>query len=438
MFCPRCGTNMGEQARFCPGCGSKKKKFSFVKMLFTLCTISILAFAGVIAYLLYGSNQSKPAETAAVPVKVTNSEPVQSPKQPVVLPKNISKKEQKALTEIIEDTQKKVYTLFTDNGQGSGFLVNKKGDVVTNAHVVEGAHTITVKDKNGNTHNGKVIGYSNTIDVAVVRVPAFAGQTPLSLEKNGKAKVGEEVIALGSPLSLENTATLGHITGVDRSFYIGDFSYNGVYQTSAAIAPGSSGGPLVSKATGKVLAINSAKQMGQDAIGFSIPLKDVHSIIQDWIQSPLTEEEVNSLFYNESGDFFYQEFWEEDAYFDGGEYGEEEEYEYEYEEVPEEPYEYEDGYEEDSYNDDSYEDNSGTYDSVEEGYEEETDETVPATPSEEEDIETPPAGEPADEVTDINGDGLIDVNDLTVDINGDGVLDENDLIAAGVITESSN
>ncbi|WP_053104175.1 trypsin-like peptidase domain-containing protein [Bacillus sp. FJAT-27231] len=428
MYCSRCGTNMGEHARFCPGCGSKKKKFSFVKLLFTLCLISIFAFAGVIAYMFYESD--KPSQTAIAPVKVKNKEPAEAPKQPVIFPKNVTKKEQKALTEIIEETQKKVYTLFTDTGQGSGFLVNKKGDVVTNAHVVEGAHSLTIKDKNGNTHEGKIIGYSNTIDVAVVRVPDLAGQSPLSLEKSSKAKVGEEVIALGSPLSLENTATFGHITGVDRSFYIGDFSYDGVYQTSAAIAPGSSGGPLVSKVTGKVLAINSAKQMGQDAIGFSIPVKDVNNLVQGWIQNPLTEEEINALFYNENGELFYQEFWDEDAYFDGGEYNEEDGYEYE--DVPDEPSAYED----DSSIDDSY----GEYEEYEETDPSDTpypDETYPDTSTEEDSAEPPSASEPADEVVDMNGDGVIDVSDLTTDINGDGILDENDLIAAGIMTESS-
>ncbi|WP_225435297.1 trypsin-like peptidase domain-containing protein [Bacillus aerolatus] len=450
MYCPHCGTDMGERARFCPGCGSKKKKSSFIKLLFMLCTISIIAFAGAIVYMSHGSGKSQKTETAVAPVNVIKEEQPKTPQQAVVLPKNISKKEQKAVTEIIEETQKKVYTIFTDTGQGSGFLVNKKGDVVTNAHVVEGASSLTVKDKNGNTHNGKIIGYSNTIDVAVVRVPKLAGQSPLALEKSSKAKVGEEVIALGSPLSLENTATLGHITGVDRSFYIGDFTYEGIYQTSAAIAPGSSGGPLVSKATGKVLAINSAKRMDQDGIGFSIPIKDVNSMIQGWIQHPLTEDEINSLFYNENGEFFYEEFWEEDAYFDGGEYSEEEEYEYEYDDLPEESYEDEEvpeeSYEYEETPEEVYEDEDGSKKESDDNYDEydenetaeppSTDETTPDTSAEENNMQPPASDEPIDEIIDMNGDGIVDINDLTEDINGDGVLDENDLIAAGVITEN--
>lgn len=421
MYCPRCGSNMGSQARFCPGCGSKKKAFSPVKLLFTLCLISIVAFAGAIIYMFSESGKETPKETAIAPVKGTNQPPAETAKQTVALPKNLSKKEQKALTDIIAEAQMKVYTLFTDTGQGSGFLVNKQGDVVTNAHVVEGSHAVSVKDKNGNTHDGKIIGYSNTVDVAVIRVPDLAGQVPLSLEKSSKAKVGEEVIAFGSPLSLENTATLGHITGVDRSFYIGDFSYDGVYQTSAAIAPGSSGGPLVSKTTGKVLAINSAKQMGQDAIGFSIPVKSIHSLIQEWIQKPMTEAEVSALFYNENGDLFYQDFWEEEGYFDEEEAAPEtddNEYDEEYD-VPEQPAGEGDTYEEDSPATEIYEEDMNAPDAGTDSWQ-------------------PPADDGASSISDINGDGVIDVNDVNVDINGDGLFDENDLMAAGIPIETTS
>lgn len=72
-------------------------------------------------------------------------------------------------------------------------------------------------------------------------------------------KVGDEIIALGSPLGVRNTATLGYITGVNRSFFVGERSYDNVYQMSAHLAEGNSGGPLLSLKTGKVIAINSAR-----------------------------------------------------------------------------------------------------------------------------------------------------------------------------------
>ncbi len=126
----------------------------------------------------------------------------------------------KDVKEIIAEAQEKVFTIYTDYSQGSGFLINKQGDVLTNAHVVEGSIDVIVRDKNGEEYQGKVIGYSNEIDVAVIRVPALKNKNPLLLETKRKARVGEEVITLGSPMGLENTATFGYISGVDRNFVI--------------------------------------------------------------------------------------------------------------------------------------------------------------------------------------------------------------------------
>ena len=145
------------------------------------------------------------------------------------------------------------------------------------------------------------------------------------LETSEYTMIGEEVIALGSPQGLENTATLGYITGVNRSFNIGQRSYENLYQMSAPISPGSSGGPLLSKETGKVIAINSAKMLGEEAIGFSIPIIDIYPLLQGWIQQPLSKQEVINLFYNDNGNYYYEDLWEneEEWYFDDGEYQEE-------------------------------------------------------------------------------------------------------------------
>lgn len=457
MYCSKCGYNHEDNARFCPGCGSKRKKRSPLRIIIGLCVLSILTFSGAIIYM-FNESEKESAKTEISPVQVTKKKEddadTQIIRETVAPPAKIAANEKKAMTEIIADSQKKVYTIFADYSQGSGFLMNKKGDVVTNAHVVEGATSITVKDINGKEHTGKIIGYSNTIDVAVIRVPDLAGQHPLALEKSTKAKVGEEVIALGSPLALENTATFGYITGVDRSFWIGSRSYDSIYQTSAAIAPGSSGGPLVSKTTGKVMAINSAKMNGQEAIGFSIPIKSVNSLIQGWIKNPLSEEEINTLFYNDSGELYYQEFWDEEAYFDGGEYSDDDSYDYY--DIPDDwyddsTYEEDDSYyeeedssieddsyyeEEDSYvEEDSYYENEGDYNHFEEEEDSSADEANPdssVTP------DGGSTGESVPMVEDINGDGVIDINDLTEDINGDGIVDEADLSAAGIQSPESD
>lgn len=429
MFCSKCGTEMGSRSRFCPGCGRKRgKSFSFIQFIGFLCITFALGFGGIIYYLL--NNEDTP-QKAVQPVQQETSSIVEKAVAP---PADITSEEQASLTDVIAETQQNVFTVFTDYGQGSGFLMNARGDVVTNAHVVEGTVYLIVKDINGKEHEGTVIGYSNETDVALIRVPDLAGRSPLPVETKAKAQVGEEVIALGSPLALENTATFGYITGVDRSFIIDPHSYDNIYQTSAAIAPGSSGGPLISKSTGRVIAINSAKSLEEDAIGFSIPFKDVAGMLEAWSADPLSEEDVTALFYTEDGELFFDQYWNEDAYFDGGEYSEEETYDYYT--IPEDWW-YEDVPAEEPVEEDVI---------LEEYVEEVPEEDIPylEPPPEEEIIEDLPDEEApiAEEETfieeplweeetvpvleDINGDGLIDVLDVTEDVNMDGIIDQWD------------
>lgn len=429
MFCSKCGTEMGSRSRFCPGCGRKRgKSFSFIQLIGFLCIAFALGFGGIIYYLL--NNEDAP-QKAVQPVQQETSSVVEKAVAP---PADITSEEQASLTDVIAETQQNVFTAFTDYGQGSGFLMNDLGDVVTNAHVVEGTVYLIVKDINGKEHEGTVIGYSNETDVALIRVPDLAGRSPLPVETKAKAQVGEEVIALGSPLALENTATFGYITGVDRSFIIDPHSYDNIYQTSAAIAPGSSGGPLISKSTGRVIAINSAKSLEEEAIGFSIPFKDVAGMLEAWSTDPLSEEDVTALFYTEEGELFFEEYWNEDAYFDGGEYSEEETYDYYT--IPEDWW-YEDVPAEEPVEEDVI---------LEEYVEEVPEEDIPylEPPPEEEIIEDLPDEEApiAEEETfieeplweeetvpvleDINGDGLIDVLDVTEDVNMDGIIDQWD------------
>jgi serine protease Do len=193
------------------------------------------------------------------------------------------------LKTVIHNSQKDVVQISvnTNNGEviGSGFLYNDQGDIITNAHVVNGASTVTVKTSDAQTYTGHVIGIGDTTDVAVVRVPELAGQIPIKINRTSKAEIGDQVIALGSPLGLQNTVTLGIISGVNRSFTIDPFTYDDMYQISASITHGNSGGPLLDKKTGEALAINSA---GTDEgnIGFSIPLIDVIDQVESWSKNP--------------------------------------------------------------------------------------------------------------------------------------------------------
>ncbi|WP_147534448.1 S1C family serine protease [Bacillus marasmi] len=192
------------------------------------------------------------------------------------------------LKEIIHDVQKLVVKIeLPDGSLGSGFLFNDKGDVITNAHVVANAKDVTVKTADSRELQGTVIGISDETDVALVRVAGLAGTEPLKLAKNRKAEVGDEVLALGTPLGLENTVTTGIISGNDRDLDIAPFHYEDVYQISAPIAPGNSGGPLIDSKTGEVLGVNSAgTEVG--SIGFSIPVSNFLNLVEGWAANPLT------------------------------------------------------------------------------------------------------------------------------------------------------
>lgn len=201
----------------------------------------------------------------------------------------------KTLKDVIFETQKLVVMIETESGtQGSGFLYNNKGDLITNAHVVAGAEVVKIKTADARELEGEVIGISTDIDVAVVRVPGLAGIEPLELVRDQKAEVGDEVLAVGSPLGFQNTVTTGIISGLGRSFDIEPYKYSDLYQISAPIAPGNSGGPLVDQASGAVLGINSAG-IEQGSIGFSIPIVNVIEMAEAWSAQPMDELPVFSF-----------------------------------------------------------------------------------------------------------------------------------------------
>ncbi|WP_051459303.1 S1C family serine protease [Paenibacillus zanthoxyli] len=198
-------------------------------------------------------------------------------------------KAKKTRKEIIEDSQKRVVTIESGEGLGSGFLYNGKGDLLTNAHVVAGSRDVTVRTKSHQEYKGKVIGIGTDTDVAVVRVTELKQTEPLQIARSNKAEIGDEILALGSPLGLENTVTTGIISGLGRSFDIEPYTYSNMYQISAPIAPGNSGGPLVSAETGNVLGINSASATDEAGIGFSIPISSVLKQAEAWSEHPMTK-----------------------------------------------------------------------------------------------------------------------------------------------------
>ncbi|WP_199562821.1 S1C family serine protease [Sporosarcina sp. BI001-red] len=203
-------------------------------------------------------------------------------------------KPDKEKTEVIKDSLPRVFTIFTRDGLGSGFLYKKGGLIVTNAHVVAGFTDVVVRNSDGKDVGGKVIGISDRYDVALIRADGFNNLPPLSMESR-ETPIGTEVIALGSPQGFENSASVGYLTGLNRDMELG-FVYEKIYQIDAQIDKGSSGGPLLDAKTGKVIGINSLLYKENNLFGFSIPMHSVIGLVDRWAASPMSETAVASLF----------------------------------------------------------------------------------------------------------------------------------------------
>lgn len=168
-------------------------------------------------------------------------------------------------------------------GNGSGFIVNSNGEILTNAHVVDGADRVTVELKDGRKFDGQVLGEDPVTDVAVIKIDADNLPT-VPLGDSDKVQPGEAVIAIGNPLGLNYTVTSGIISAIGRSSSdIGASDKRVDYmQTDAAINPGNSGGPLLS-ARGRVIGMNTAIIRGAQGLGFAIPVNTVKRISQELI-----------------------------------------------------------------------------------------------------------------------------------------------------------
>jgi putative serine protease PepD len=172
---------------------------------------------------------------------------------------------------------------------GSGFVLDGDGHVVTNNHVVAeatGAGQIKVVGKDGRSHAATIVGRSPVYDLAILEVDRPDGLRPAAIGSSRQLRVGDTVVAIGSPLGLSSTVTTGIVSATDRPVTTGDedvSSYINALQTDAAINPGNSGGPLVDL-RGQVVGVNSAiattgglvgGQSGNIGVGFAIPIEQV-------------------------------------------------------------------------------------------------------------------------------------------------------------------
>ena len=177
-----------------------------------------------------------------------------------------------------EDVFPRLPREYRQYGQGSGFIIDGDGIVLTNAHVISGADTVVVTLKDGRTFQGEVRGMDEISDLAVIKIEG-RNLPVVPLGNSSEVQVGDWAIAVGNPLGLDNTVTLGIISTLKRSSSqvgIPDKRLDFI-QTDAAINPGNSGGPLLNQ-RGEVIGINTAIRAQAEGIGFAIPIDTAKAI----------------------------------------------------------------------------------------------------------------------------------------------------------------
>ncbi|MEV6243237.1 trypsin-like peptidase domain-containing protein [Lentzea sp. NPDC051838] len=196
----------------------------------------------------------------------------------------------------------------TGAGEGSGFIISSNGQIVTNNHVIEGASaggSIKVVFQDGKTATAKILGRDPSSDIAVIQADGVSNLPVVTLGNSGDMKIGQGVVAIGSPFELSGTVTSGIVSSLNRPVSAGGENKNSqatvlnAIQTDAAINPGNSGGPLVNM-QGQVVGINSAiyspssanGQAGSVGIGFAIPMDQARRTVDEIVKSGKPKQTV--------------------------------------------------------------------------------------------------------------------------------------------------
>jgi len=241
----------------------------------------------------------------AASTPLTLAPPAVSPKEPVTTPSAlpvVSLYDEEAIVTLYNQTIPAVVEIKTVvrgnespggmfgtpnlRGQGSGFIVDKEGHILTNNHVVDGASSVNVTLHSGETLDAQVVGTDRENDLALLKVDAgkISSISPLPWGDSDNVKPGQMAIALGSPFGLEGSITVGIISGVERVMASAhERSITNMLQTDTAINPGNSGGPLLDS-KGEVIGINTAIEPSSNGIGFAIPINNAKSLLPALLQ----------------------------------------------------------------------------------------------------------------------------------------------------------
>ena len=282
--------------------GAAKGSIIAIVVLAVALMVALIVGAGSILFILFRSESkaeiSRPETTYDLPAQTQEPDGPDEEETPAAKPpaqtvstahgelttQEINEKVGPATVSILAEVTVKDYFGGEQSGQasGSGFIISEDGYVVTNAHVVEGAQSISVKIPSlANPVPAELMGADARTDIAVLKID----ETDLPVVELGSSSdlaVGERAIAIGNPFgTLDGTLTQGVISALDREITIGNQTYN-LLQTDASINSGNSGGPLLN-GKGQVIGVTNAKVSSGEGIGFAIPIDDVKEIIDSLI-----------------------------------------------------------------------------------------------------------------------------------------------------------
>jgi len=239
----------------------------------------------IIAVLFISPPESLKSDTVEINEQVINTVEASS-----LYSKNLSLIEifEKSEPGVVRVNVQRSETAEVVGGVGSGFVFDKKGHIITNAHVVNDAIKVVVTFLDGRSYNAEIIGADEYTDIAVIKVSAdLALLHPLFIGDSSNLKVGEQIAAIGNPFGLSGSMTSGIVSQLGRLLPSGSgYSIPDVIQTDAAINPGNSGGPLLNM-RGEIVGINTAIQSATGeftGVGFSVPSQTIAKIVPTLIE----------------------------------------------------------------------------------------------------------------------------------------------------------
>jgi S1-C subfamily serine protease len=248
--------------------------------------LAVILAGGFFYFTTYRSGRAALTNWVGQPDKIEISEAAGSESLDAEEQNNITVY-RKNIGSVVNITSKAVtfdffYGLVPEEGQGSGFIIDKDGHVLTNYHVVADARQIEVTLHNRKKYRATIVGADRSHDLAVVQIKV-PDLTPMVLGDSSKLQVGQKVYAIGNPFGLSGTLTRGIVSSIRQVQEPDGMKIEDAIQTDASINPGNSGGPLLNM-HGEVIGINTmiASNVGQSAgIGFAIPINTAKAVIND-------------------------------------------------------------------------------------------------------------------------------------------------------------